>query len=283
MDKHILITGGNSGIGLATALQVAERGASVILACRDHTKGQAALAKIKNANPGAHVSIVPLDLASLDSVRQCAQQLLERFPRLDVLINNAGVVPLRQEYTKDGFELQLGVNYLGHVLLTHLLLPALESAEQARIVHLSSVVHWLGRINYRTWRGRFPYLVMDAYGQSKLANLMFSNELARRLDPQKITSNALHPGGVDTGIFRHVPKPIFNLLIRPTLITPEKAATLPVSLALDEQFVGASGGYYANHKPAMTKPVARSEKRCAELYRHSCEVLDIEPLPERPH
>lgn len=279
MTQQILITGGNSGIGLATARQLARQGHAVILACRDQTKGQAALAKLRNEAPDSPASLVQLDLASLGQVRDCAEQVLERFPRIDVLINNAGVVPTRQQFTRDGYELQFGVNYLAHVLLTHLLMPALRQSEQARIVHLSSVAHWLGRINERTWRGRFPYLVMDAYGQSKLANLMFSNELARRLDPAHITSNALHPGGVDTGIFRYVPRPLYNLLIKPTLITAEEAATLPVNLAVDEQYAGISGRYYVNHHQARTRPSSRNHKITERLYQRSCELLELEPLP----
>jgi NAD(P)-dependent dehydrogenase (short-subunit alcohol dehydrogenase family) len=279
MDKQVLITGGNSGIGLETAKQLVARGAAVTLACRDQTKGQAALAHIKNQHPDASVSVVALDLASLDSVRECAETVLARFPKIDVLINNAGVVPTRQQHTADGYEMQFGVNYLGPVLLTHLLLPALEKAAPARIVHLSSVAHWLGRINPNTWQGRFPYLVMDAYGQSKLGNLMFSNELARRLDPRRITSNALHPGGVDTGIFRHVPKPVYNLLIKPTLITAEKAATLPVSLALDDKWAHTTGEYIANHKVSRCRPVANNSEALEALYEQSCAELGLEPLP----
>ena len=277
--KTVLITGGNSGIGLETARQLTAHGAAVILACRDETKGQAALASIKNDMPSAEVSLVSLDLGSLDHVRSCAEVVLNRFPKIDVLINNAGVVPTRQQFTQDGYEMQFGVNYLAHVLLTHLLLPALHQAEPARVVHLSSMVHWIGHISPRTWRGRFPYLVMDAYGQSKLANLMFSNELGRRINPHRITSNALHPGGVDTGIFRHVPKPVFNALIRPTLISPEQAARLPTSLALDHQYEDVTARYFTHDGPARCRPVARRPVATARLYERSCELLNIDPLP----
>jgi len=275
----VLITGGNSGIGLETARQLSARGAAVVLACRDETKGQAALASIKNDMPSAEVSLVSLDLGSLDHVRQCAEVVLDRFPKIDVLINNAGVVPTRQQFTRDGFELQFGVNYLAHVLFTQLLMPALEAAAPARIVHLSSIAHWLGHINPKTWRGRFPYLVMDAYGQSKLANLMLSNELGRRINPRKVTSNALHPGGVDTGIFRHVPKPVYNTLIRPTLIPPRKAAELPVALALDEQYAGVTARYFDHDGPARSRPVAWRPVATARLYEQSCELLELDPLP----
>lgn len=277
MTKRVLITGGNSGIGLCTAEQLAGRGAEVILACRDQTKGQAALAHIKNSHPDARVRLYSLDLADLTSVRGCARRLNDELDGLDVLINNAGVVPTRQQSTADGFEMQFGVNYLAPVLFTHLLLPLLQQAGNARVIHVASVAHWLGRINPRTWRGRRPYLVMDAYGQSKLGNILFSDVLAQRLAAQGITSNALHPGGVDTGIFRYVPKPAMSL-IRPTLITPEKAARLPVRLALDDDFIGVTGGYFDAKGPAARSPRARNKKLAEQLYRDTMAELDLNPL-----
>ncbi|MDX1803955.1 MAG: SDR family oxidoreductase [Alcanivorax sp.] len=277
MSKRVLITGGNSGIGLRTAEQLAARGAEVILACRDQTKGQAAVARIKNLTPGARVRLFQLDLADLDQVRQSANRILDKVDRVDVLINNAGVVPTRQQYTADGFEMQFGVNYLAPVLLTHQLLPALRAADSARIVHVASVAHWLGRINPKTWRGRRPYLVMDAYGQSKLANILFSDELARRLANHGITSNALHPGGVDTGIFRHVPKPAMAL-IRPTLTTPERAARLPVRMALDSEFDGVSGGYFDAKGQTLRSPRARNQRMAQTLYQDTTALLGLQPL-----
>lgn len=277
MGKRILITGGNSGIGLCTAEQLARRGAEVVLACRDQTKGQAALARIKNRLPEARVRLFSLDLANLASVRGCARRLNDELDGLDVLINNAGVVPTRQQFTNDGYEMQFGVNYLAPVLLTHLLLPLLQRTEGARIVHLASVVHWLGRINPNTWRGRRPYLVLDAYGQSKLGNILFSDVLARKLAGQGITSNALHPGGVDTPIFRHVPGAAMTL-IRPTLTTAENAARLPVRLALDEEFTGVTGGYFDTNGTATRSPRARNKKRAETLYHDTMAILQLNPL-----
>lgn len=277
MSKRVLITGGNSGIGLCAAEQLAGRGAEVILACRDKDKGQAAVARIKNAHPSAKVRLFSLDLSDLESVRNSAATIYQELGHIDVLINNAGVVPTQQQYTKDGYEMQFGVNYLGPVLFTHLMLPLLQKGENPRILHLASVAHWLGRINKKTWRGRRPYLVLDAYGQSKLANILFSNVLADRLAELGITSNALHPGGVDTPIFRYAPKAIMAL-IRPTLTTPEKAARLPVSLALDPQYEGVTGQYFANFKPAMRSPLARNSKLAETLYYDTMAELDMPAL-----
>lgn len=277
MSKRVLITGGNSGIGLCTAEQLASRGAEVILACRDKEKGQAAVARIKNANPSAKVRLFSLDLSDLESVRDSAAMIYRELDHIDVLINNAGVVPTRQQFTKDGYEMQFGVNYLGPVLFTHLMLPLLQKGNKPRILHVASVAHWLGRINKKTWRRRKPYLVMDAYGQSKLGNILFSNLLADRLAELGITSNALHPGGVDTPIFRYVPKPLMAL-IRPTLVTPEKAARLPVSLALDPQYDGVTGQYFANFKPTMRSPLARNETLAETLYYDTMAELNLPAL-----
>lgn len=277
MAKRILITGANSGIGYCTAEQLAGQGAEVILACRDHTRGQAAVAKIKNAHPQARVRLFQLDLANLQQVREDGERIRQELDHLDGLINNAGVVPTNQQFTDDGYEMQFGVNYLAPVLLTHLLLPLLEQGQQARILHVASVAHWLGRINQKTWRGRRPYLVMDAYGQSKLGNILFSNVLAERLKSRGITSNALHPGGVNTGIFRHVPKPAMAV-IRPTLTTPEKAARLPVNLMLSADYAAVSGEYFAGHKPARRSPLARNQALAEQLYQASIAELGISPL-----
>lgn len=277
MKKTVLITGGNSGLGLHSAEQMAARGAEVLIGCRDRTRGQAAVAHIKNHHPQARVRLFALDLSDLAQVRSAARRLRDEIGELDVLINNAGTVPTRQQFTADGYEMQFGVNYLAPVLFTHLLLPLLRQAPSARILHVASVAHWLGRINSRTWRGRFPYLVMDAYGQSKLGNILFSNVLAQRLAREGITSNALHPGGVDTGIFRHVPGPL-RTLIRPTLITPEKAALLPVSMALDEDFVGVTGGYFDACGRARRSPSARNGALAARLYEETTALLELTPL-----
>ncbi|EKF75848.1 dehydrogenase/reductase [Alcanivorax hongdengensis A-11-3] len=277
MSKRVLITGGNSGIGLCTAEQLAEQGAEVILACRDQTKGQAAVARIKNRTPNARVRLFELDLSSLQRVNASADKILASLDHLDVLINNAGVVPTSQQFTDDGYEMQFGVNYLAPVLLTHRLMPLLEKSEAGRIVHVASVAHWLGRINSRTWRGRRPYLVMDAYGQSKLGNILFSDALASRLEERGITSNALHPGGVDTPIFRYVPRPAMAL-IRPTLTTPEKAARLPVKLALSDEFAGVTGGYFDAKGKALRSPLARRAGLAEQLYAQTVTLLGIDPV-----
>lgn len=207
--KRIIITGANSGIGYYAALELARKGANVVLACRDRAKGEAALAHLRKEAPGASIELAHLDLASLASVREFADRELEQHHPLGVLINNAGVMaPPRRMETSDGFELQFGTNVLGHFVLTGLLLPALqhgasESAEHPRIVTIASIAHKRGQINLADMQYTNGYAPMKTYQQSKLANLMLAFELDRRLRAAglPIMSVAAHPGVAHTPLF----------------------------------------------------------------------------------
>lgn len=281
MEKVVVITGGNSGIGLAMAEELAARGARLCLACRNLDKAEAARKQILARAPGAHVELHRLDLASFDSIRAFVAELGERVPHIDALVNNAGAAPLTQQFTAEGFELQFGANYLGHFLLTHLLLPRLQAAVQlkgeARIVHVASIAHMLGRIRPDTFRGMPRYRPGAAYAQSKLANLMFSNALARRL-PGGVTSQAFHPGGVDSEIWRDLPRPVY-LLLKPFLISPERAGRLGADLAVSPEHARENGGYYSTQWPRPVSRTARSHAAQDELYRASCELTGLAGLP----
>jgi NAD(P)-dependent dehydrogenase (short-subunit alcohol dehydrogenase family) len=207
--RRVLITGANSGIGYMTALKLARKGATVVLACRDERRGRAAISRMVADSPGVQVELVLLDLASLASVREVAARELDRGLPLDLLINNAGVMaPPRRLETKDGFELQFGTNVLGHFALTGLLLPALERAAakavspepRPRVVTVASLAHKRGRINFDDLQSKERYSPMAAYRQSKLADLMFSFELERRLQTESsgVASAAAHPGLAET-------------------------------------------------------------------------------------
>jgi NAD(P)-dependent dehydrogenase (short-subunit alcohol dehydrogenase family) len=200
-----VVTGANSGIGFETARALAARGARVVLACRDPGRGREAERRIREAAPGADVRFAPLDLGSLASVEQLAKELGAAEPRLDLLCNNAGVMMPPLGRTADGFELQMGTNHLGHFALTGRLLPLLRRGEGARIVSVSSLAHYWGRIDFDDLNSERRYDATRAYGQSKLANLLFIRELARRLAArgEPLVAAAAHPGSTRTGLQRH--------------------------------------------------------------------------------
>ena len=202
--KTAIITGSNTGIGLETAIDFAKRGCRVILACRSVEKGQAAVEEVKKRANSEDVVFVQLDLASLQSVREFAAKILEEEARLDLLINNAGVMMCPYTLTDDGFELQFGVNHLAHFLLTNLLLERMKEAPDARIVNVSSLGHSLGKINFDDLKSERSYNSLTAYGQSKLANILFTRQLAKRMEGTSVTAYALHPGGVRTELARHI-------------------------------------------------------------------------------
>ncbi|MFZ5723382.1 MAG: SDR family NAD(P)-dependent oxidoreductase [Pseudomonadota bacterium] len=277
--KTVLITGGNSGIGLAIAKEMARRGGvRLCLASRDMKKMEAARAEIQAQAPGTGVELYALDLASLAKIRAFAADFLSRHQKLDALVNNAGAYPAKQQFTADGYEFQFGANYLGPVLLTHLLLPALQRSDDGRIVHMSSMMHMLGNIDASTFRGRRFYIGTRAYGQSKLGNLLFSHALARRLNG--ITSNAMHPGGVNSPIYDDLPG-FLQGIIRPFLITAEPAAKLASDLALAPEHRQTTGRYLTAQPPSFSSPRSRNVELQESLYAESCALLDIEPLPLR--
>jgi NAD(P)-dependent dehydrogenase (short-subunit alcohol dehydrogenase family) len=267
-DQHgrlAVVTGANTGIGLQTARVLAARGASVVLAVRDTEKGKRAAARIADTAPGADVTIQPLDLTSLESIRAAAAELRATHPRIDLLINNAGVMFPPKLSTRDGFELQFGTNHLGHFALTGLLLEQMLPVPGSRVVTLSSLAHRLrARINFDDLQGERSYSRVRAYGQSKLANLMFTYELQRRLSGVGTTiAVAAHPGLADTELTRNSPAIAAFLYARvisqnaaigalPTL----RAATDPD--VLGGQYYGPAGLFGARGYPTLVESSRRS-------------------------
>jgi len=245
-----IVTGSNTGIGLETAKALAGQGARVVLAVRNLTKGAAALARITAAHPGAEVTLQPLDLASLRSVREAAAQLLAELPRVDLLINNAGVMTTPYELTEDGFELQLGTNHLGHFALTGLLLGRLLETPGSRVATMSSVGHRVGRIHFDDLQSQRSYSRIAAYGQAKLANIMFTLELQRRCVTSGTTiAVAAHPGGSQSELDRNMPRTarVFTRLAMP-LFQSAAAGALPLLRAATDPAV-LGGQYYGPHGP----------------------------------
>ena len=200
--KIVIITGANTGIGLETAVDLAKRNARVILACRSVERGETAAVEVRKRSGNDNVVFVQLDLASLDSVRKAAAKILEEEPRIDILINNAGV--FNNAYTKsaDGFELTFAINHLGHFLLTNLLLDRIKEAPSARIVNVSSGAYRRAQIDFNDLNLERSYGAIKAYGQSKMANILFTRKLAKELQGTGVTVNVLHPGAIYTNIFR---------------------------------------------------------------------------------
>jgi len=200
--RTAIVTGGNSGIGLEAARMLAQKGARIVLGCRNAEKAKTAVDAIGHAAPGAQVEVLPLDLASLASVREFARAYAAKHARLDLLVNNAGVMAIPRRETADGFEMQLGTNHLGHFALTGLLLELLLAMPGARIVNVSSGAHRAGKMRFDDLQSTRSYARWGAYGQSKLANLLFTFELQRRLGQRKLTqiSVACHPGWAATDL-----------------------------------------------------------------------------------
>jgi NAD(P)-dependent dehydrogenase (short-subunit alcohol dehydrogenase family) len=208
--RTAVITGANTGLGYETAKALAAKGAHVVLAVRNTDKGNDAVARIADASPGASVTVQKLDLTSLDSVRKAAEDLRSKYDTIDLLINNAGVMMTPKGTTQDGFELQFGTNHLGHFALTGLLLDRLLPVPGSRVVTVSSVGHRFARngIRFDDLQWKNDYSRVGAYGQAKLANLMFTYELQRRLQGTNTIAAAAHPGGSRSELTRNLPRPI---------------------------------------------------------------------------
>ena len=203
--KTVIITGGNTGIGKETAIDLAKRNARVIVACRSQEKGKKAEVDIRRESGSSDVHFHQLDLASFKSIRKFAKEVLSEESRIDILINNAGVMYCPFGKTEDGFETQFGVNHLGHFLLTNLLLDKIKQAPEGRIIVVSSLGHTFAtKLDLDTINSEAHYSSYDAYHKSKLSNVLFTKALAKRLTGTNVTANSLHPGGVDTELQRHV-------------------------------------------------------------------------------
>lgn len=268
VDKVAIVTGSNVGIGLATATGLARAGYQVVLACRDEGKAKAAQATIEARVPGARVAVGRLDLASIASVRAFAAWFEASYPRLDVLVHNAAIVPSRRVVTEDGHEAQLQVNHLGPFLLTQLLLGRLRSSTPSRVVVVSSSVHDGAKLDWDDLEAESGYSTMKVYARSKLLNLLFVRALARRLSGSGVTVNALHPGVVNTELARDFPLP-FRLLAKLFFATPEKGARTSLFLALDASVDGVSGGYFADRKPKQPSAAAQDDAAAERLWQLS--------------
>jgi NAD(P)-dependent dehydrogenase (short-subunit alcohol dehydrogenase family) len=270
--KRVLITGATNGIGLAAAEELARRGALLAIVARDDARAEAAVARIRAAG-GGDVDVLKADLTSQESVRQLAADALERYPRIDVLVNNAGAIFERRQLSVDGIELTWALNHLAPFLLTDLLLERLQESAPARIITTTSDAHKGAEIPWddtgaeRAWGGRG----FQRYGQTKLANILFTVELARRLEGTGVTANCFHPGLVATGFNRNnsALMRLAMTVVKPFSRSPEKGAGTLVWLADSEEAGRENGGYFFDCKLAQPEPPARDMDAARRLWELS--------------
>jgi retinol dehydrogenase-14 len=270
--KTVLVTGANSGMGLATTVELAKQGAHIVMVCRSEERGKRALEQAMQESGSKAIVLMVCDLGSLASIRSFASAFKDRYSQLDVLVNNAGVVSLKRETTSDGFEAQIGVNHLGHFLLTNELLGHIKQAPQGRIVNLSSGAHKAGKIHFDDPNLTRGYNVVKGYAQSKLANVLFTKEMAKRLADTKVTVNCVHPGAVATniGVDRKTGfgKTVHRML-RPFFRTALEGAQTAIYLASSEEVARQSGLYYVDNKIVPTAGKTNDPELAARFWSWS--------------
>ena len=278
--RTVVITGGNSGVGKATAVALATAGAATVITSRHEERGREAVADIRRLSGSDEVDLVVFDLADLASVRRGAEQVLDRCPRIDVLVNNAGLVQSERTETADGFEATFGINHLGPFLLTRLLTDRLVESAPARVVTVASTAHQAARrgLDFDDLQTTRHYRGMQAYSRSKLANILFTAELARRLAGTGVTANCLHPGTVATGFARdHDAKGFLAFgvkVIKPFILTPEQGARTSVYLATAPEVADVTGQYFVKCRVRTPSPAAQDEAAAVLLWSVSEDLVD---------
>ncbi|WP_433583226.1 SDR family oxidoreductase [Paenibacillus amylolyticus] len=281
-NQTAIVTGANSGMGLATTIELARQGYRVIMACRSEKRGQEALQEAVRQSGSSAIELMLCDLGSLESIRQFACTFRERHDRLDVLVNNAGVVMVKRKETSDGFEQSIGINHLGHFLLTLLLIEPLKAATQGRVVNVSSGAYKAGKIHFEDPHLHKSYNPIKSYAQSKLANVLFTRALARKLSGTSVTVNCLHPGAVGTsiGVDRNTG---FGTRIMafvgklPFFLSPEEGARTAVYLATSPEVVGITGRYFYQQKEQQLKAHAVDDASAERFWTWSEEQVGLQP------
>ena len=282
--KICLVTGASSGIGHEIAKALARRGATVVTVSRGGGSGDEKTSQIRRETSNSEVTFMPADLSSINEVRRLAERFKARFDRLDVLVNNAGIFMSKRKLTEDGYELTFALNHLAPFLLTHLLMEPLVRSAPARIVTTSSGAESFGKMhfddlmlqNYGGWK---------AYGQSKLANLLFTYELSKRLSGTGVAANAFHPGGVATGFGLNnsgVVPLLFGTLLRPFLKTPEQGAQSGIYLASSPDIEGVTGRYYIDEMPATSSKRSYDANAQRRLWLESERLVGLSRAESAP-
>jgi NAD(P)-dependent dehydrogenase (short-subunit alcohol dehydrogenase family) len=275
--KVCIVTGANAGIGKATAEGLAGQGATVVMLCRNRDRGEAARGEIERQADSEAVVLMLADLASQASIRQFAEDFKERYERLHVLINNAAVIPPERTVTEDGIETQFAVNHLAYFLLTHLLLDVLKRSVPARIINVSSQAHQGASLDFDDLQSATGYHPRRVYSRTKLANVLFTYELARRLRSSGVTANCLHPGVIATNILGNYlgSRRFFHFLAKLVGRSPEQGARTSLYLASAPELEGVTGRYFVNCKPAASSTASHDEQAAKRLWDVSAEMCGV--------
>lgn len=285
--KTVIITGANTGIGKETAIDLAKRGARVIMACRDDQRGSQAASHVRQLTGNDNVVYKHLDLASLTSIRQFADEINHNETKVSVLINNAGIAHSPRWTTQEGFEMQFGVNHLGHFLLTNLLLDKLKMSAPSRIIVVTSSLYKSATINFDDLQSVQDYKPQVAYKQSKLANILFAHRLSKDLAGSGVTVNSVHPGIVWTELARY--STVLNstwkrMLVRPLILlilkTPQQGAQTSIYCAIADELEGVTGKYFGDCKRKEVLPKAKDDDAANKLWDISCKLVG---WPEKNH
>lgn len=273
--KRVVLTGASRGIGRETALALGKMGADLSLIVRDAGRGRTVADEVRALGGAGDVEVFVADLSSMAEVRRVGSEVLAKHDRIDVLINNAGALLMERQVTKDGYEATFATNHLGYFLLTKVLLDAVKKAPAGRIVNVASEAHHRGTIKFDDLMGEKRYAGWSAYGASKLANILFTAELARRLEGTSVTTNSLHPGVIASGFARNNPGVVGFLaqLASPFLMSPEDGALTTLFLATDPSVATTSGLYFAKCKPKTPSREARDASVAKRLWDVSEELV----------
>ena len=275
--KVCMITGSTAGIGKVTALELAKMGATVIIVARSRQRGRPALRFVQEGSGSDSIELMYADLSSIASIQKLVENFRKKRSRLDVLINNAAVVPKERELSLDGYEMQFAVNHLAPFCLTNLMLDILKATEGARIINVSSEAHNRAKLDFDNLQSEKKYSPFSAYGMSKLANIYFTYALARRLEGTTVTANALHPGVIRSELIRQMPiwyEWVFNWFAKPT----DDGSEGPVFLASSQQVIGVSGKYFSGKLETKSSPASYDEVAGERLWELSERLCEIESL-----
>jgi NAD(P)-dependent dehydrogenase (short-subunit alcohol dehydrogenase family) len=273
--KTCIVTGANAGIGKATALGLAKMGGTVVMVCRSRERGGAALAEIERESGSNSVALLLADLSSQGAIRHLADKFKAKYPALHVLINNAGIIPRKRAVTEDGFETQFAVNHLAYFLLTNLLLDVLKASTPSRIINVSSQVHGGPYIPFDDLQSERSYSPTRVYGWTKLANVLFTYELARRLEGTGVTVNSLHPGTVATKLLADYMPGGLRFMAKMIGMSPEDGAQTSLYLATSPEVKGVSGKYFVHGTAVRSSKASYDKAAASRMWQVSAELTGL--------